>query len=697
MKLHLQKRRLCFLATADFAVNAFLINHLHILSTEFDITVIVNTENVNFLKKYGIEVKVISLPLERRINFLKDFIALYRIYLTFKKYNFWCIHSITPKAGLLAMIAGKFTNIPFKIHTFTGQVWITQPFFLKILLKRADWFTAKLANFLFVDSPSQQAFLIKEKIIEANKSYVFGMGSISGINIKRFSLNKAIKNKIRADLGIPNHAFVFIFLGRLTKDKGLLDLAKTFRNLNNSNFYLLIVGPDEEALFPKCKLLLGSTIDHVRFTNFSPTPEKFLQASDVLCLPSYREGFGTSVIEAAAVGLPSITSRIYGLTDAVIEGQTGLMHGPGDLEALGNAMRLIASDRKLYQKLAANAKKRAIYDFSDSAITQSWLEFYKNNIGVTSVHNKPWPKASVCILMATFNGEKFLKEQLDSIASQTYHHWKLFVSDDGSTDKTLDILKAYQRLWGKDRLSIIKGPRQGFQKNFMSLITSKKIHGDFYFLSDQDDVWLPQKITTAITHLQSQDPTKSQLYCGRTTYVTKELKLLENSRLFIKPPSFRNAIAQSIAGGNTMAFNNKMKEIATIFKHVDIVSHDWWLYILCELSHGKTYYDVNPSIFYRQHEKSLIGANTSLKAKIKRITMILKGRFAEYNNLHLDGFYQVSLKFGDPRHINIIDRFYADRHKGLKTRLMMIRDLGIYRQTWDGMVALYLAALLKLL
>lgn len=301
----------------------------------------------------------------------------------------------------------------------------------------------------------------------------------------------------------------------------------------------------------------------------------------------------------------------------------------------------------------------------------------------------------VAILMCTYNGDLYLKEQLDSIQTQDYQDWILYVSDDGSTDQTLPILKNYQALWGKDKLHILKGPRQGFQKNFISLITSKKIHADFYMLCDQDDVWLPKKITSAISHLQNQDQSRPQLYCGRTSYVNKKLKFIEHSELFLRPRSFQNAIVQSIAGGNTMAYNNALKKIPSLFPEVRIISHDWWLYILCELSDGQTYYDQNSYILYRQHERSLIGANTTWLAKAKRLYMLLSGKFIQYNDCHYKAFNTISLKIANPTHIHLIDRFYTDRHKDLKTRLKMIRALGIYRQTRDGMLALYLAALLK--
>jgi glycosyltransferase involved in cell wall biosynthesis len=301
---------------------------------------------------------------------------------------------------------------------------------------------------------------------------------------------------------------------------------------------------------------------------------------------------------------------------------------------------------------------------------------------------------SVAILLCSLNGENYLRDQLNFIASQSYTAWKLYVSDDGSTDKTLDIVQNYQKAWGKERLQIIKGPGQGFQKNFISIIANKKIHADFYMLSDQDDVWLPNKISRAISHLKKQDLNIPQLYCGRTTYVSKNLRFIQESQLFDKPPSFRNALVQSIAGGNTMAFNQKLKETVMLFAQVDVVSHDWWLYILCELSGGRTYYDPTSSILYRQHERSLIGGNTSLSAKIKRGFMILKGSFRSYNDRHLEALQTVSLRLASPKNIHIIDRFYHDRDKGLLARFQMIRNLGLYRQTWEGQMALYLSAML---
>lgn len=307
----------------------------------------------------------------------------------------------------------------------------------------------------------------------------------------------------------------------------------------------------------------------------------------------------------------------------------------------------------------------------------------------------PSPKSPhLAILMCTFNGEAFLEEQLDSIQNQDYKNWTLYVNEDGSKDATLDILKRYQKKWGNKKLHIRRGPQKGFSQNFLQIICDKKINADLYFLCDQDDVWMPHKLSHTIKKISKLDPLKPILYCARTIYISSDAKrILGYSDYFSKPPSFQNAIVQSIAGGNTMAFNNPLKKIMKQFKEVSIVSHDWWLYLLNELLAGQTLYDLEPTILYRQHSKSLIGANTGFIAKLKRLRMLFRGTYRHYNSIHLKALQQRNVSVSK-RNIRIFDDFFNLRDKGLRQRVGMIKTLGLYRQTLDGHLALYLGAIL---
>jgi glycosyltransferase involved in cell wall biosynthesis len=297
--------------------------------------------------------------------------------------------------------------------------------------------------------------------------------------------------------------------------------------------------------------------------------------------------------------------------------------------------------------------------------------------------------------MCTYNGEDFLEEQLDSIETQDYKNWTLFVNDDGSKDATLKILKAYQKKWGAKKLHIRRGPKKGFCQNFLQIICDKKINADLYFLSDQDDVWMPHKLSHTLQKIAKLDAAKPLLYCARTTYVSSDgKKILGQSDLFLKPPSVRNAIVQSIAGGNTMAFNNRLKDRARKNPRAEVVSHDWWLYILNELKGGQTLYDAESTILYRQHSHSLIGANTGFIAKLRRLRMLLGGTYRRYNTMHLEAFNKLSIDTVKTN-IDLIDQFLIMRDKSLHVRWQMIKSLGIYRQTWDGHLALYLGAVLR--
>jgi glycosyltransferase involved in cell wall biosynthesis len=309
------------------------------------------------------------------------------------------------------------------------------------------------------------------------------------------------------------------------------------------------------------------------------------------------------------------------------------------------------------------------------------------------VNNYAFPR--IAILMCTYNGEKYLREQLDSIQNQTVKNWTLYVSDDGSRDGTLSILKEYQKTWGPKKLIIKRGPKKNFCQNFLQLICDKNILANLYFLSDQDDIWMPSKLSHTIKKLSKFDLSKPLLYCARTTYVSSDARdFLGYSDLFLRSPSFKNALVQSIAGGNTMAFNNPLKIVIQTEPKAYVYSHDWWLYCLNEFVGGQTFYDKKSTIFYRQHSKSLIGSNKGFFAKIKRLKLLLNGTFREFITLKINALNKFH-SLGVKSNIELLNQFSLWRDKSFRFRVGGLKDSGLYRQTWEGQLALYLGVILK--
>ena len=150
--------------------------------------------------------------------------------------------------------------------------------------------------------------------------------------------------------------------------------------LNNNNVHLLFVGPDEQFMQSKIELLTQTCSQNVHFVGYASNPESFMAAADVICLPSYREGFGSVIIEAAAVGIPAIASRIYGVTDAIVENETGLLHQPKNINEIKLCMELLINNKKLRFELGKKAKERATKLFNKDLLTQAWLDFYKSNL-----------------------------------------------------------------------------------------------------------------------------------------------------------------------------------------------------------------------------------------------------------------------------------------------------------------------------
>lgn len=302
---------------------------------------------------------------------------------------------------------------------------------------------------------------------------------------------------------------------------------------------------------------------------------------------------------------------------------------------------------------------------------------------------------SVAILLGTYNGERFLEAQLDSLELQTVRDWKLYVSDDGSTDATLDIIHRYQIKWGADKIQCRAGPQKGFAQNFLSLACDPSIKADYYAFCDQDDVWLPEKLSVAIKHIaQESSPGQLYAYGGRTTYTDEKLKPIGVSPLFVFPRTFRNALIQSIAGGNTMVFNQATKTLLEKVGLVPTPSHDWWLYLLVTGAGGVMYYDPRPHILYRQHANTVVGANNSAYAMLIRIYKLLDGRYKKWTDNNIKSLRQAE-KLLLPSSVEIINIFELMRNAKLKDRMRLLEICGLYRQTWRGTVSLLIFAMLN--
>lgn len=305
------------------------------------------------------------------------------------------------------------------------------------------------------------------------------------------------------------------------------------------------------------------------------------------------------------------------------------------------------------------------------------------------------PSDLVAILLSTYNGEEFLAEQLDSLIAQTHPHWVVYASDDGSSDSTRSILEQYQAKLGTDRLVIVQDPCQGFAANFLSLLRHPDIQAPYFAFCDQDDRWLPDRLTTGLSQLIACPLERPALFCSRTQLIDASGKPFGMSPLFARPPSFENALVQSIAGGNTMLFNavarDLLKQTPTTAR---IISHDWWAYLLVTGCGGNVIYEQRPTVAYRQHEQNLVGANSSLRERAIRVGKMFKGTFRGWMdaNLHALSCFRERLT---PENRETLRLFELARESRLPERLRLIRQSGVHRQSSTGTLGLAAAAVFQ--
>jgi len=304
---------------------------------------------------------------------------------------------------------------------------------------------------------------------------------------------------------------------------------------------------------------------------------------------------------------------------------------------------------------------------------------------------------SVLILLAVYQGESYLAEQIDSLAGQSIETVHVLASDDGSTDGSRKILEAAKRSWTKGNFQIIDGPQQGFARNFRELILNSKIEADYFAFCDQDDIWDKDKLERAVTWSTSLNSDTPQVFAGRTRLIDETGKPIGLSHLIQKKPDFRNAVLQNIAGGNTMVMNKAaMQLLVKTAKHIGAVSHDYWLYIIVTGAGGIFHYNPQPSVSYRQHQSNAIGDSNSWRRGLWRFNKFIKGQVRLKSDQRLAAMLECTDIF-DPSARFVLEQYrLVHGGRSVGERLGALHRSGIHRHNWVGQMGLYVDCIFKL-
>jgi glycosyltransferase involved in cell wall biosynthesis len=370
------KPKLCFVVSAPITAVAFLNKHIDYLSSDYEVVVVCNFDGTERGISKNAQLK--NIRIARKISPFSDLGAVYTLTRFLKIGNFQIVHSVTPKAGLITALASRLAKSPIRIHWFTGQVWAIKSGFQRWIFKNLDRLVAKLNTSSLVDSPSQLDFLVKQRVVSPVKSQVLGSGSVSGVDTQRFQPNPETRDATRAELRISDpNALLILFVGRLNHDKGIDTLLEVFAShVSQPKPILLLVGPDEENFIPRAQGLLGEQLKSFRHIPYTIHPEKYMAAADIFCLPSLREGFGSTVIEASASGLPVVASDIYGLQDAVRDRETGILVDARSATKLASAIRDLADNPTLRTSMGLAGRARAQRYFETTRLQELLRDYY---------------------------------------------------------------------------------------------------------------------------------------------------------------------------------------------------------------------------------------------------------------------------------------------------------------------------------
>lgn len=378
--------RIARISTVPFFVLSQLKHQIESISASGAHVIVVTSSGPEFSSLQaltGVACELIEIP--RSISPWRDCLALWQLFRFFRRSQIDIAHSTTPKAGLLTAVAAFLAKVPVRLHTFTGQPWVNMQGVMRRFARLSDSLIARLNTRCYTDSASQRQFLIEQGVISPERLFVIGAGSLAGVDIERFNPARFTDQErlaLKRKSGIPQEAPVLLFVGRITADKGVRELLDAFRELKTagSTAHLIFVGHFDSEIGGGVGLArrdIEGILD-VHIAGFTECPEAYMAIADILCLPSYREGFGTVVIEAAAMGVPTVGSDIYGLSDAILNGETGMLVPPRDSTALAGALSALLTDVSKRRQMGSAARQRAEALFDARQVNGKLVAEYRN-------------------------------------------------------------------------------------------------------------------------------------------------------------------------------------------------------------------------------------------------------------------------------------------------------------------------------
>ena len=378
-------KKLIRITTIPLSLEKLLEGQLIYMNQYYEVTAVAAERER--LEKYGEKNKVNTFWVEmtRAITPIQDLRAVWKLYKFFKKEKPEIVHTHTPKAGIVGMLAAKLAGVPLRLHTVAGWPLMETTGTKRKILDQVEKFTYKLATKVYPNSRGLKDIILKEGFATEDKLKVLGKGSSNGIDTRYFDpfqFDATQKKNKRESLGIPHDDFVFIFIGRLVSEKGINELVEAFNNLQaeNQNISLLLVGPFEKELDPLKEETFKTIQLHEKIftTGYQEDVRPYLALSNALTFPSYREGFPNVVMQAGAMNLPAIVSNINGCNEIIVEGINGVIIPVKDTSALITAMKLFVENKNYTERLSSNARDEICKYYERKEFWQILLKEYKS-------------------------------------------------------------------------------------------------------------------------------------------------------------------------------------------------------------------------------------------------------------------------------------------------------------------------------